>query len=214
MNNIRKILTERLENARLDYGKTTREPQLELKGQIEAYQDCLNLIPTPKTEQDILNDFEKLGWIVSKNDEDAVTLRLKQELYLILPKNIRDNLIDTIKQDLERLEVLEIENKALRENVKEIEDLYLKENKHWCETIDSLRKENQELKEKLEGIPLEYDGYLYFTQSISNVVKENEKLKKAIEIIKTLPNCDICDANWHKGCMCLQRKIKEVLNDE
>lgn len=83
MNNIRKIITERLENARLDFGKTTKEPQLELKGQIEAYQDCLNLIeqnfnnsqlgimnsqeltfyankPTPKTEQDILNDFEKL----------------------------------------------------------------------------------------------------------------------------------------------------------
>ena len=32
--------------------------------------------------------------------------RLKQELYLILPKNIRDNLIDTIKQDLENLEIV------------------------------------------------------------------------------------------------------------
>ena len=42
---MRKILEERLENARNDYGKTTREPQLELKGQIEAYQDCLNLLP-------------------------------------------------------------------------------------------------------------------------------------------------------------------------
>lgn len=45
MERIRQIITERLENARIDYGNTTREPQLELKGQIEAYQDCLNLIP-------------------------------------------------------------------------------------------------------------------------------------------------------------------------
>lgn len=41
-----------------------------------------------------------------------------------------------------------------------------------------------------------------------------EKLEKVIEKIKNLPNCDICDANWHKGCMCLQRKIKEVLSNE
>lgn len=59
MNNIRKIIEERLDNARNDYGNTTREPQLELQGQIEAYQDCLNLM-RPRTEQDILKDFEKL----------------------------------------------------------------------------------------------------------------------------------------------------------
>lgn len=76
MNNIRQIITERLENAKLDFSKTTREPQLELKGQIEAYQDCLNLMQ-PRTEADILKDFEKLGWIVSRNDEDDFTLRLK-----------------------------------------------------------------------------------------------------------------------------------------
>ena len=55
MNNIKQIIEERLENARNDYGNTTREPQLELRGQIEAYQDCLNLfdeyniITAPKT---------------------------------------------------------------------------------------------------------------------------------------------------------------------
>lgn len=67
MNNIRKIIEERLENARLDYGNTAREPQLELKGQIMAYQDCLNLFPTPRTEQEILNDFEKSGYKVNKS---------------------------------------------------------------------------------------------------------------------------------------------------
>jgi hypothetical protein len=68
MNNIKKIITERLENARNDYGNTTREPQLELKGQIEAYQDCLNLMQ-PRTEADILKDFEKLGYKIKRGFE-------------------------------------------------------------------------------------------------------------------------------------------------
>lgn len=50
---------------------------------------------------------------------------------------------DDILQDLERLEALEKENK-------EIEELYLNENKHWCETIDSLRKENEKLKKAFQ----------------------------------------------------------------
>lgn len=71
---MRKILEERLENARNDYGKTTREPQLELKGQIEAYQDCLNLLPPKRTEQEILNDFEALGYEVITNNEIGIIL--------------------------------------------------------------------------------------------------------------------------------------------
>lgn len=52
--------------------------------------------------------------------------------------------------------------------------------------------------------------YMNVKQSLDRL----EKLEKVIEKIKNLPNCDICDANWHKGCMCLQRKIKEVLSNE
>lgn len=86
MNNIRQIIEERLENANLDFRYWLSsvgfdgiiEPDFyKIEGQIEAYQDCLNLIPAPRTEADILNDFEKLGWIVSRNDEDDFTLRLK-----------------------------------------------------------------------------------------------------------------------------------------
>lgn len=68
MNNIRKIINERLENARNHYNNTDLiiAPLLksELRGEINTYQDCLNLIPAPRTEADILNDFEKLGWKV------------------------------------------------------------------------------------------------------------------------------------------------------
>ena len=83
MNNIRQIINERLDNAHNDHRRCLEEidyPMFridEIKGSILAYQDCLNLIPAPRTEADILNDFEKLGWIVSRNDEDDFTLRLK-----------------------------------------------------------------------------------------------------------------------------------------
>ena len=56
--------------------------------------------------------------------------------------------LNIIKQDLERKEELEKENQELKKSNKEIERLYLNENKHWCETIDNLRKENKELKDK------------------------------------------------------------------
>ena len=46
---------------------------------------------------------------------------------------------------------------------------------------------------------------------LEELEKENAKLKKVIEDIKNLPDCDICDSNWHKGCMCLQNKFKKAL---
>ena len=74
MYNIRKIIERRLDNARLDFNKTTREFNAELKGSILAYQDCLNLFPQPRTEQEILNDFEKLGWKVTQNDDSCMII--------------------------------------------------------------------------------------------------------------------------------------------
>ena len=48
-------------------------------------------------------------------------------------------------------------------------------------------------------------------KDLDRLEKENAKLKKVIEDIKNLPDCDICDSNWHKGCMCLQNKFKKAL---
>ena len=88
---MRKILEERLENARLDFGKTTREPQLELKGQIEAYQDCLNLIPTPRTEQEILKDFEALGYkIAFVKKENRLLLYKSNDDTIFIYKNTKE----------------------------------------------------------------------------------------------------------------------------
>lgn len=62
MNNIRKIIEERLDN------DLTQE-------EVDIYTSLLNLIPTPRTEADILNDFEKLGWTPIRNDEGSLVLR-------------------------------------------------------------------------------------------------------------------------------------------
>lgn len=64
MNNVRKIIEERLENARNDWLLDKRDY---LRGQMVSYRDCLNLIPAPRTEADILKDFEKLGYKVNKS---------------------------------------------------------------------------------------------------------------------------------------------------
>ena len=72
MNNIRKIITERLENAINDYHTYWDDLDMalsltyKLEGQIEAYQDCLNLMQ-PRTKADILIDFEKLGYKVERD---------------------------------------------------------------------------------------------------------------------------------------------------
>ena len=80
MNNIRKIIKERLENARNDYHNTSGMIEAiiktKLQGQIEAYQDCLNLMQ-PRTEQKILKDFEALGWNV---DDGYVNFTLKKTI--------------------------------------------------------------------------------------------------------------------------------------
>jgi hypothetical protein len=64
MNNIRQIIEERLDNARNDWLLDKRDY---LRGQMVSYRDCLNLFPAPRTEADILKDFEKLGYEVLCN---------------------------------------------------------------------------------------------------------------------------------------------------
>ena len=51
---------------------------------------------------------------------------------------------------------------------KEIEELYLNENKHWCETIDSLRKENEKLKKAIEIIK-NYYKFKLFPPAMDNI---------------------------------------------
>lgn len=82
MNNIRQIITERLENAREEHYYLLKNSDgsddyklSEIIGQMEAYADVLNLVlPAPRTEQEILKDFEKLGLVIAKNDDFELIL--------------------------------------------------------------------------------------------------------------------------------------------
>lgn len=82
---------------------------------------------------------------------------------------------------------------TLKEIVKEIEELYLNENKHWCETIDNLRTKNEKLKKKLD-IYRKYTGVYY-----------DEETKKYYIAV----DCDF-------GCKgdVITKEEFEVLNDE
>lgn len=62
MNNIRQIITERLENEK--YGNTIEYCNGYNDGIDDALTTILTLLPAPRTEADILKDLEKLGWKV------------------------------------------------------------------------------------------------------------------------------------------------------
>ena len=99
-------------------------------------------------------------------------------------------------------EVLEILNSPITKEAKGsfIKIETLETIKQALERLEELEKENQELL-VAKGIAI-------------GLKEENTKLKQAIKKIQKLPTCNECDANWHKGCMCLKRKIQEVLEDE
>ena len=126
MNNIRNIITERLDNARNDY-ECHRHINLKdspiivsLESEIQTYQDCLNLIPAPRTEADILKDFEKLGYKITH-----INTKLNEVSYLKNPNtNIEINIdrknkwyskYDNNSWDLPSISITMQEHKLLNE---------------------------------------------------------------------------------------------------
>ena len=87
MNNIRKIIEERLDHAKMVYRNASEI--LELKGQIDAYQDCLNLMQ-PRTEQELIKEFEKLGWKVTQNDNGFIILCLSNIARIVILKQAKN----------------------------------------------------------------------------------------------------------------------------
>lgn len=131
------------------------------------------------------------------------------EREMLIKKELKD--FDVYQRQLEQLEK---ENKELKEHSTELFDrcalLTLK--------VEELKKENKELEEineQLEGCNKEVSEFAYQIEMEREVLKEKvDELEQVIEKIKKLPHCDICDANWHKGCLCLQKKIKEVFEND
>lgn len=94
MNNIRKIIAEKLNNAKNDFIYSLHNSGDDirlLQGQVLAYQDCLNLLPAPRTEADILNDFEKLGYNVAfVNQENRLLLYKTNGDTIFIYKNTKE----------------------------------------------------------------------------------------------------------------------------
>ena len=86
---MRKILEERLENAKLDY-QYHKYHNLEgsrilrdLECEINIYQDCLNLLPSKRTEQEILKDFEELGYEI-RIEKDFIDMNGYDDISLFI----------------------------------------------------------------------------------------------------------------------------------
>ena len=70
-------------------------------------------------------------------------------------------------------------------------------------------------KSEYENLRLaQYNAQTTINENFLLALEKIEQAKKetAREIINMLtPPCKTCDANWHKGCMCLQKKIIKQL---
>ena len=99
---MRKILEERLENAKLDYryhltglgsDGLVDTNIYKIEGQIEAYQDCLNLLPPVRTEAEILKDFELLGYVIVDNNKHDLILVKDMGLRLMINKELKHYMV-------------------------------------------------------------------------------------------------------------------------
>ena len=95
---------------------------------------------------------------------------ISKELYLILPKNIRENLINTIKQDLELLEKLKIADKNNQNLIKTNVDLV---NKNL-----ELQKDNNSLQGLLDTTKADYINIRLENEELE---KENQELKQDVK---------------------------------
>ena len=79
---MRKILEERLENAQIELKcniNLSVEDVRVLQGQIEAYQDCLNLLPPKRTEAEILKECS----VIHQNNENYLIFSIESVQWVI-----------------------------------------------------------------------------------------------------------------------------------
>lgn len=131
---------------------------------LEKIRDIKSLIN--EFYQGELSECARKSWLVFQQYCDDI----KQDLELLEQlKQQRDSLAINNGELCVKVTDLQKENQELRKSNKEIEELYLKENKHWCEDTDRLRKENEKLKKVINWL--------------------NQNLNFKIEKHKSCPNC-------------------------
>lgn len=91
MKKIREIIVQKLESSKLDLENRHYTNKDRLIGNIEAYVDLLVLIPKPRKEEEILKDFENLGYSFQKIKIGEVdTLQIEKDNNLIyIYKNVK-----------------------------------------------------------------------------------------------------------------------------
>lgn len=144
----------------------------------------------------------------SKEALEIIELILNNHSNMLEVNDKRNECLNVIKQDIERLEKLEIEN---RNNEKVIKD-----------SVKLINK-NLELKERLEVLEIENEQLKGNEDIVSNYAyglkEENEKLKKAIEyeielLIERRFNAYACD-NYevYNVIDAIIEELKEVLGE-
>ena len=126
-----------------------------------------------------------------------------------------DKLKNIIEKDLEILDLQRLIQKNALEKIREegMEEMELPKAPNTFEALNYLElMANKYQMIRYPGISnLTIDGYC---EQIKQSLERLDKYENAIDKVIKLPDCDICDSNWHNGCMCLKNKIKEVLNYE
>ena len=132
---------------------------------------------------------EKYDWV----GKEYCRLIGKNESLHKVNQEVFEDLANTIKQDLERLVLLEEENETLNKALDFAKTDYTTTRinlDNASARIKDLEKENQELKKALKGIDTKN----------SLLIKDKYKLKKAIEILKKyLFLADEKSLVWNKG---------------
>jgi hypothetical protein len=130
--------------------------------------------------------------MTSKEALKDISYLILQEVDNLKYKDLWKEALNTIKQDLERLERLEIEN---RNNEKVVADSVklMNRNLELQGRLEMLEKENKELKGLVDSLNKEQ---ILEVEMIFDLEIENEKLKKAIECMKKYYKIVVCECDF------------------
>ena len=112
------------------------------------------------------------------------------------------------------------ENKEIEEMAKEIQKSVDGCANYWAKLIATHLYEQgyRNYKDKVVLDKEEYKKFLKVNSELAVLkksiptIKAEARKETAREIIEMLvPPCEVCDENWHKGCLCLRATIAEKI---
>lgn len=112
--------------------------------------------------------------------------------------------------------ILSAENKKLKKERNDYKQRYESLDKKFNQLVvsscEALAKKSKVVRTKEEYNKLKnLEKYHITCEDVNEYVSAARK-ETAREIIEMLvPPCEVCDENWHKGCLCLKAKIAEKI---